>query len=688
MPTLTLQGAFTAGELTPSLTGRVDLAKYSLGCRTLKNMLVQPHGGATKRPGFLLLDSLPGEARIIPFVFNVSQSYALVFGEKWMQVAMPDGFVLDENGQPLQVATPYSLYQAKNLSYAQSGDILFLANHDICPHKLKRLDHNKWAFEAMTFVPMIEPPTGVTGRGVNNATKSDGTGQPAVLVTPYTYVVTAVNEEGEESEASDGWDFTGPANNCWYAGYRVEVSWQAVTGAVEYRVYKKEFGGRPGFLAATGDTQYHDYNTRPLLSDGPPQWKNPFEGEDYPRTVGFFEQRLVFASTPKRPQTVWMSRTGDYDNFSTSIPLKDSDSLELTIASNEVSAILWLISLRSLMVGCGGAEWEVASTEGAFTARSAKATPQSYRGSSPVRALVVGNTLLHVARSGQEVRDLKYDFGADSYSGLDRSILAKHLLSGNRCVRDWTYQPSPDSIIWAVRDDGVLLGMTFQAEHEVFAWHQHHTPGLFCAVCALPTGQKDVLFAVIKRRERFYLEVMADQYEAGRPARECVYLDNAARYEGAPVQAVSGLGHLEGQEVGILADGAALSPRVVKDGSVTLDKMVTSAIVGLPYVGDLETMPVEMVGQQGSSVGHKKAVNSVMVLFHETASAKVGCSFSRLETVAFRTTEAHGQPTSPYSGTKRVIVPEYGRNTVTVCVRSDVPLPLTVLSVMPEVDVK
>ena len=693
MSMMTLQGAFTSGELSPSLSARVDLAKYQQGCRTLRNFLVQPHGGAVKRPGFLLIDALPmvystaedNGAVLLPFVFNADQSYCLVFGHFWLRIATREGMVLGDDGTPYEIASPYSLAQARQISSTQSADVLFLACQEVAPHKLKRLAHNQWEFEKISFTVPLTPPTGVTGEGVNGATKSDGSAQPAQLVTPYEYVVTAVDENGKESEASAGWKFTGPASNCWYSGYYVKVSWAKVTDATAYRVYKKEFGGRPGFLAETGDTVYQDYNTRPVLSDGPPKWVDPFKDGDYPATVCFFEQRLVFASSPKRPQTVWMSKNGDYTNFSTSTPLKADDSLELTIASNEVSAMRWMVALRSLILGTSSMEGEMASGEGAFTAKTAKFTPQSYRGSAALRALVVGNIILHVARSGREVRDLQYDFGADSYAGTDRTILATHLFEGRR-ITGWAYQPSPDGIVWVVRDDGILLGMTFQPEHEVFAWHRHDTQGQFRSVCSVATGQDDTLFVVVERFGAYFLESMAPRF--GENVANGVFLDSALQYRGDATATVSGLEHLEGQTVGIVADGAVHPLRKVQGGRVTLDAPASVITAGLTYTADLETMPVEIATQEGASVGRKKYINAVNILFRDTVTAKAGCSFDRLETIKWRTTEALGQGLAPSSGAYRVVVPELARNTATVCIRSDAPLPMTVLAIMPEVEVK
>lgn len=682
----TLQGSFTAGELAPSLSARVDFGKYAHGCRKLSNFVVQPHGGAVKRPGFKLLDLLPGEGRLIPFVFNNEQTYCLVFGEKWLRIATPEGFILDKSNKVLELKTPYSLWKARQISYVQSGDVLFLACSGIAPYKLKRLSHYTWEFEKMTFSCPIASPAGLVVSFVNGAKMSNGSVSAATLVTPYTYTVTAVDKDGKESAAGQKVNIVGPASNNWQAGDHIRFQWAAVKGATEYRVYKGSFGGAQGYMASTGGTEYKDYNISPVSSETPPKWEDPFPEEDYPGLVGFFEQRLVFASTPKRPQTIFLSRSGAYDNFSGSVPVRADDAIELTIASSEVSRMNWLVSLRSLILGGEGVEWELSSSEGPFSARTARVTPQSYRGSAPLRALVIGNSILHVTRSGQEIRDLQYDFGSDSYGGTDRTILARHLFEENRIV-DWTYQASPDSIVWVVRDDGVLLGMTFQSEHDVYAWHRHETQGKFKAVTSIPTGQEDMLFAVVERGDVCSLELLtkAEKYRL----KEAVYMDCAMQYKGQPAKKISGLELFEGKDVGILADGAVLPGQRVRDGAIFLDAPYETVTVGLPYVADLETMPIEIVDTQvGTSVGRKKNIHAVNLLLQHTITAKVGTNFSQMESITSRTSEGLGNLANFFNGSQRVVVHGGSVSSGTVCIRSDDPLPMTILAISPELTIR
>ncbi|MDR2946433.1 MAG: hypothetical protein LBV79_06785 [Candidatus Adiutrix sp.] len=683
---LTLQSSFTGGELSPSLSARVDFNKFGQGCKLLKNFKVQPHGGAVKRPGFLLLDELPGEAALIPFIFNQEQAYALAFGEKWLRVFMADGAVLDGAGQPYQAPTPYTLAQAKKLSVAQSADVLFIACEGAAPQKLKRLGHADWRFEAINFGPPMPPPDGVS------AALTMGSGQENGTATPYVYYVTAVDAEGRESELSAGAAISGPASNNWVAGSVITVSWAARPGAVEYRLYKSSLGGRPGFVAGLEGVSYQDYNVAPLLSEGAPKYESPFPNGDYPRVISFFEQRLVFASTPNRPQTIWMSKSGDYANFAKYTPQAADSPWEGTVVSDAMAQIVWMTSLRSLVAGATMMEWEIAASQGAFSAQTAKSTLQSRNGSASLPAIIVGDTILHVARSGAQVRNLKYAFDTDAYGGTDRSILATHLLEKERIV-GWTYQQHPDSVVWMVRTDGILLGLTFQEEHDVIAWHRHETEGLFRAVCSVPNGYSDVLYAVVQRdvggAARWFLERLADRYIDGDYSLHS-FLDCSLVYDrpGEEVTRLTGLEHLDGKTVGILSRGAVETPRQVAGGAITLDAPSDRVIVGLPYAAELETMPLEIISKEGASVGRKKVVKAVNIRVHETAGAEVGVDFGDMETVKWRTTEPFGVAPGPFSGDKRAVVGAEPRNMVTVKVRSGDPTPMTLLAIMVEVDVK
>lgn len=697
MPYMGLQASFTAGEISPNLAVRVDLAKYQTGCRTLENMLVHPHGGASKRTGFEYLFTLPDPARLMPFVFSSTQAYVLAWTEKRMFVITAEGPVLDADGNAYSIATPYTYAQARGLGYVQSADVIYLASYDFPPYKLSRYGHTDWRLEALTFAPKIAAPTGLTGWLYDNRSdaerNADGGNSKA-----WRYVVTAVAENGEESLPSAAFSVAGPENmrnNCY-----PKISWSAHPQATEYRVYQEQSGkfGYIGSCDPIGSPYFDAKNFAPTMTDTPPQAKNPFTDGNYPGTVCFFQQRLVFGGSRNRPQTIWFSRSGNYENFSTSTPLKDDDAIEVTIASNEVSLIRWMVALRSLLVGTSGVEWEVsgAGDAGAVTPTAISIVPQSYRGSADIDAQVVGNTIMHVSRTYREIRDLLYDFGSDSYGGTDRAILATHLFERNK-ITDWTYQQSPDSIIWCVRDDGALLGHTYLREHEVFAWHRHVTDGAFQAVCCIPGVEDDDLFVVVRRTvggaEQYLMERMKPRYVDEESTLNAFFVDAGLTYRGEPAQKIYGLDHLWGREVAILADGAVVPRQVVREleaGKIGIELPYAASVVhvGLPYRARLQTMSLEPDGiEGGTTVGRKKLINKVCVFFRATNSAFIGTSWNDLDEVKWRINEAPGQPPRPHTEDAWIYTGLGYENQAYACVESREPLPCTVLAVVPEVSV-
>jgi hypothetical protein len=179
---------------------------------------------------------------------------------------------------------------------------------------------------------------------------------------------------------------------------------------------------------------------------------------------------------------------------------------------------------------------------------------------------------------------------------------------------------------------------------------------------------------------------MAERYQGGDTAG-AVFLDCALTYRGPAKKIFSGLEHLNEKEVGILADGAVQAPRVVRGGQIELDYEASVVTIGLPYTADLETMPVEAVAQDGSSVSLKKQINAVNIVFRDSLGVKGGLSFGSLEEIAFRENEPLGKPPAPFSGMKPYNPGNMAGNILTVCLRSDVPTPVTVLGIVSRIKV-
>ena len=196
----------------------------------------------------------------------------------------------------------------------------------------------------------------------------------------------------------------------------------------------------------------------------------------YPSSVAFYEQRLTFAGTTEQPQTIYFSMSGDFENFTAGT---DADSaLIYTLGSNQVNVIRYLSSSRSLLVGTSGGEFAVraSGTDEPITPTNIQIKQQSAFGSADVQPVQVGSTVLFLQRASRKIRELVYNFESDSYIAPDLTILAEHISEGG--VTELAYGQEPDSVVWAVRADGVLLGMTYRREEEVVAWHRHKLGGV------------------------------------------------------------------------------------------------------------------------------------------------------------------------------------------------------------------
>jgi hypothetical protein len=218
----------------------------------------------------------------------------------------------------------------------------------------------------------------------------------------------------------------------------------------------------------------------------------------YPSCTTYFQQRQFFAGSPGYPQTVWGSRTNAYVDFGTSNPILDTDAISYTLASSQIDRVRALLALDKLVMFTQGGNWVTGSgQEDVITPANLSAKVQNYYGSSNLAPLAVGNTVLYYGKGGT-VRDMSYEFASDSYTGNDLTIRASHLFE-NKTIVDWAFQNSPFPIVWAVRDDGVLLGATYLREQSVTGWHQHEFSGSVESVAVINECNQDHVYLLIKR---------------------------------------------------------------------------------------------------------------------------------------------------------------------------------------------
>jgi hypothetical protein len=573
-----------------------------------------------------------------------------------------------------EVATPYTESDVFDLHYVQSADVLTLTHPSHAPRELRRLGATNWQLDLITFDPTIAAPSAAP----TVSTAGAGGGSPE----NHTYVTTAIKEGTlEESYPSLG---AGVPFDLTIAGNRVLVDTVTVSGAVRYNVYEYT-GGIYSFVGQTDGAQFVDNNITPDTSKTPPIPNNPFTGSGtWPRAVSYHEQRRCFGGSINLPQTIWMTRSGTEANLSYSIPAQDDDSITARIVAREAQVVRHLVPLGDLLAFTSGGVWRISAGNADYLSPSSF-RPQafSYTGASNVQPMVTSQSVLYAPDRGAHIREVTYkatpDGGGAGFGVDDVCVLAPHLFDYQSVVQ-LAYAKSPLQILWAVRGDGLLLGMTHVPEHEVKAWHRHDTQGSFEAVCSVAEGDEDGVYVVVQREVdettvRYIERMHSRQFEG---IEDCFFVDSGLTYSGPATDTIRGLDHLEGCDVVALAAGGVESG-TVENGALTLASEATPVHVGLGYVCDLQTLPLALE-TAGLGQGVPKNVSEVFVRVRQSKGVMVGPSFDKLRPYRQRTTEPYGTPTRLVSEVLAVKPDGQWQEDGAVCVRQSDPLPLEVSS--------
>lgn len=667
---------FTGGEISPTLSGRYDLSRFSHCARRMENFLPGLHGDVKRRPGTRYVGTLDGFSVLIPFRFSVEpeQNFVLIFSAGKMRVASESAM------QAAEVATPYAAEDLYALSYAQVGDVAYLAHEKYPLHKVERRGSPgayTWELKEVALNPSLPAPGKPTVKfKVVESTAND---------YPLRYKVVAVDAKGKQSLPSEaGEDAAGKFPTDWVVGESCSITWNAVDGAVEYNIYR-EAAGYYGFIGVTKTTSFTDQNYEADTSDTPREDWNPFKNGNNPVTVAFHQQRMVLGGTKTEPQAFYMSRVGDFENFRKSRPLQEDDPVEYVLASGSIDAIAWAASFGDLLIGTAGAEYKATGESGVVTAKSVKITSQSYWGSSSLAPIIVGNSILHVQRHGAKVRDLFYSLEKDGYSGNDLSIMAPHLFEGHT-LKQWAYQQTPGSVIWIVRDDGLLLALTYLKEHDIWGWSRHPIDGEVVSVATLSGEKTDVLMLVTRRAGKYYLERMADEWADTKDIEDAYFVDCGLTLESeTPKTEWDGLDHLEGRKVSILAGGSPVEDLTVAGGKVEVPYPVKKISVGIPYVSVIEPMPVEADTEKGSTLGKLRGYAVCTLRLHRSVGGQYGADDSLLYDLPF-VPDVWGEPCEPFSGDLTCNPNTPQRSETSLCVVQRRALPMHIVAMVLDID--
>jgi hypothetical protein len=363
------------------------------------------------------------------------------------------------------------------------------------------------------------------------------------------------------------------------------------------------------------------------------------------------------------------------------------------VASDQVNTVEWLAPGDGLLIGTAGGEFlcQELTTDEPFGPGNVKIIQQSLFGSRSVIPVQVGEAILFVQRSGRKLRELTYEFASNKYKSSDLTVLAEHITRGG--IQDIVYQQEPHNIVWCVRNDGLLLGFTFNREQDVLGWHRHPIGGDGIVECVevipCPDGSQDDLWMIVRRtidgQTKRYIEYLEQDFTEEDDIEDAFFVDSGLTYDGSPADEISGLDHLEGEEVDILADGSAHPRRTVTGGAITLQREASKVQIGLPCPATLSTLRPEAGAQDGTAQGKTKRINKVAVRFLATLGGKAGPDTDNLDEIQFRRGSDPMDSAPPvFSGDKLVEWPGGYDFDGYMVFRQEQPMPMTIVSIMPQ----
>lgn len=421
---------FASGELSPRMRGRYDLPVYANGAERIENFIVETQGPARFRSGFKYLantfENKP--ARLIPFVFNDEQSYIFELTEDRGRIYKDDGLVIDDANE-------------FNISGITNGAPPIVTSSTA--HGLSTGDE-------------------VLISGVGGMTELNGNSYKVTVLDSTNFGLTGINATGFGTYTSGGGAVPIPHFDHPYQEdelFEVRFAQQADTMYLVHRNHA------PRKLQRTSNTVW-TFNTFSRTAD-------PFTGsDDYPGAVTFHEQRTWYAGTNNDPQKFWFSQSSDFDNMTTGSG--DTDGFTGTLASKQTNVVHWIEANDEVLIfGANGGNKRLSGGDNGVTPTNKQILPLDFLGSAPIAPVIKDKRIVYVQQDLRKLRVIEFDFATDSYEPADLTKLADHITIGK--IKELAYQDGRPDVIWAVKENGELVGLTYDPREKVFAWHRHST---------------------------------------------------------------------------------------------------------------------------------------------------------------------------------------------------------------------
>ncbi|PTS83999.1 hypothetical protein DBR00_11495 [Pseudomonas sp. HMWF032] len=703
-----IQTNFTAGEVSPRMYGRVDIARYANGAELIENAWPLIHGGGLRRDGLLFTAETKTSAkrsRLIPYVFNKSQAYMVEFGDLYIRI-----YRLDGTYTGVELVSPYTEAMLSAIDYVQGADTMFLYNTQVPIHRLRRSTDVQWSLAPAPFVTRPFDEKGInfataltlsnatvgTGRTATSAVSAflaadvgreiwGGTGVARITGVTSATVATVDVVTAFESTSQPTWALKGSPQTTCTPGAKdpVGAALTLTLGAAGWRAddvgkfvkVNRGLAEITAYVSATSVTGVIRAAMDAVVAAPANAWSleasvwNDFDG--YPATGTLHEQRLVAAGSPNYPQTIWESRTGEYLNFE--LGTKDDDAMSFTVSSDQINPITHMAQIKALIALTYGGEFSLTGgVEKPITPTNIQVKNQSVYGCNQVKPVRIGNELYFMQRANRKLRAMAYKYDSDAYGAPDMSVLSEHITESG--IVDMAYQQEPESILFMPRADGVMATLTVDRDQDVIGWARQTTDGLFESVATIPTANGEQVWAIVNRTIGGVTKRYIERFTSG------VNVDSGVVGTSVGGQSVwGGLGHLEGKMVDIVADGVVMQQQLVTGGEVTIPRLAFNVAIGLHYKSTIKTLTPEVAGPTGTAQGSSMRIAEVTLRFLNT----IGCQINGQE-IAFRNfgVGVLDTPLQAFSGVHRMENLGWERGEAQLTITQDQPLPFHLLSVI------
>jgi hypothetical protein len=556
-----IKTTFTAGEVSRDLMGRADLKAYANGALALRNVFIQPTGGVTRRAGLRYVDTALGNGRLIAFEFNTEQTYLLVLTDGKLDIYA--------NGSKItSLDAPWSEAQIANIAWTQSADTLLIVHPDFAPRRLNRNADLSWNLSEWSFF---------TDNNVRT--------QPYIKFATAEATITPSGTSGTITLTSSE-----PVFAAGHEGTRLRV------GGKEVAI--TDYDSPTVVTASVIET----LNSAAATIDWEEQAFSAVRG--YPVSVAFHQDRLVIGGSRDLTNRLWFSKSGDLFNFDLGVGL-DDEAIEFGILSDQVNAIRGIFSGRDLQVFTSGAEWIV--TGEPLTPTSVQIRRQTRIGSVIDRHIPpvnVDGATFFIARGQEEVREFLFTDLEQAYSASELSVVSRHIV---RKAIDQDYNPR-ERLLFIVREDGKFAALTSFRSEQVSAWTLHETDGFVKSVSVVG----DVVYLLVLRGADYTVEEFDPKLN----------LDSALTGTAISASASwSGLDHLNGKTVSVVADGIVQTDKVVSNGQVTIDAAANTVEIGLPFTHIIEPLPPSVV--DGGGTGRATRLVEALFRLQDTAALRL-----------------------------------------------------------------